>query len=310
MNSTSLNRLFHSAPYGVRCTFQILYESFTSWLAHRASSKGAALAFYTLFSLTPILVLTIALVGYFFGAETAKGEIITQMRGLMGANGAQAVQALLAAAQDPRAGLIATIVATLLLIVGATSVFVELKASLDELWDTKPSEQQSGMIVQIKTRLRSFGIVLALALLLLISLIVSAALALLEHFIGGFWSTSAVLLAWIASLISYAVIACLFAVIYKMLPEIPLAWKDVWIGSAVTAALFILGKYAIGLYLGNSGVTSSFGAAGSLIALLLWVYYSAQIFFLGAEFTRQYAQHFGSLRSGKSGYAPGKAPSQ
>lgn len=302
MESPALNRLYHHLPHSLRCALQLIYDSVSAWLDHRASSKGAALAFYTLFSLTPILVLAIAVAGYFFGEEAAQGEIITQIRGLMGENGAKAVEALLAAARDPTAGLLATLFATVLLLLGATTVFAELKASLDELWDV-PKSQESGFAELLKTRLRAFSIVLVLAFLLLVSLVISAVLSVLERYMGGLWSSSASLLSLIASVVSFGVIACLFAVIYKMLPDIPLSWDDVWIGAGVTAALFILGKYLIGLYLGNSGVTSSFGAAGSLIALLLWVYYSAQIFFLGAEFTRQYALYFGSLRNQQASYS-------
>ena len=274
----------------------VLNESLTSWVDCRADSKGAALAFYTLFSMTPILMLTIAVAGYFFGAEAAQGEIVSQVQGLAGPNGAAAIQALLAAAQDPASGLVATLVACVLLLLGATSVFAELKASLDEMWGIDKSCQSAFSVVFLRTRLLSFGMVLVLAFLLLVSLVVSAALAMLERQAGGFLSSSAAILAAISSLISFGVIACMFAVIYKTLPDAPLSWCDVWIGAAFTAGLFSLGKYVIGLYLGNSGVASSFGAAGSLVALLLWVYYSAQIFFLGAAFTRQYALWFGSLQ--------------
>jgi len=274
----------------------ILTRSLNAWLDHRAGSKGAALAFYTLFSMTPILMLAIAGAGYFFGAEAAQGEIIAQVEGLVGHNGAQAIQALLAGARDPASGLAATMVASVLLLVGATSVFVELKGSLDELWGIEPPKGLA-IILFLRTQLHSFGLVLALAFLLLVSLVLSAALAVLERYAGGIWSSSYGILAVLSSVIAFGVIACLFAVIYKVLPDAPLSWSDVWIGAAFTAGLFSLGKYAIGLYLGNSGVASSFGAAGSLIALLLWVYYSAQIFFLGAEFTRQYALAFGSLRT-------------
>jgi len=277
-------------------THTVLTGSLNAWIEHRAASKGAALAFYTLFSMTPILVLAIAVAGYFFGAQAAQGEIIIQVQGLVGPNGAQAIQALLAAAQDPASGLVATILASVLLLVGATSVFAELKGSLDELWGTMQS-RRSSFSVLMRTRLLSFGLVLVLAFLLLISLVVSALLAVLERYAGGIWSSSGVVLSAISSLISFGVIAFLFAVIYKMLPDVQLSWRDVWTGAIFTAGLFSLGKYAIGLYLGNSAVASGFGAAGSVVALLVWVYYSAQIFFLGAEFTRQYALWFGSLQS-------------
>jgi membrane protein len=291
----SLKQAVSAVLKGLRCGYVLLYPSLTAWLAHRAASKGAAVAFYTLFSMTPILVLTIAVAGYFFGAEAAQGEIIAQMQALVGPNGAQAINAVLAAARNSESGVIASVIATLLLLLGTTSVFVELKDSLDEMWGTdKP--QASSFSVVLKTRVLCFGLVLVLAFLLLVSLVISAALAVLQHYVfGGLWSLAALVLSPLASLISFGVIASLFAVIYKMLPDSPLAWQDAWFGALFTAFLFSLGKYGIGVYLGNSGVTSSFGAAGSVIALLLWVYYSAQIFFFGAEFTRQFALRFGSL---------------
>ena len=288
--------MFHFPPRWLRPTRTVLTESLNAWIEQRASSKGAALAFYTLFSMAPVLVLAIAVAGYFFGAEAAQGELIIQVQGLAGPNGAQAIQALLAAAQDPAAGLVATILASVLLLVGATSVFAELKGSLDELWGIGKS-RRSSFSVLMRTRLLSFGLVLVLAFLLLVSLVVSASLAVLERYAGGNWSSSGVVLSAIASLVSFAAIALLFAVIYKTLPAVQLSWRDVWVGALFTAGLFGLGKYAIGLYLGNSAVASGFGAAGSLVALLVWVYYSAQIFFLGAQFTRQYALRFGSLQS-------------
>ncbi|MGB0126370.1 MAG: YihY/virulence factor BrkB family protein [Rhodocyclaceae bacterium] len=274
----------------------VLVKSLASWVEHRAASKGAALAFYTLFSVTPILVMAIAVAGFFFGAEAAQGEIVAQVEGLVGPNGAQAIQALLAAARDPASGKVATVLASGLLLLGATSVFVELKGSLDEIWGIDESSESAFAVGFLKTRLLSFGMVLVLAFLLLVSLVVSAALATLEQYPGAL-GAPAVVLSTTSALISFCVIACLFAVIYKTLPNAPLSWWDVWIGAVFTAGLFGLGKYAIGLYLGKSGVASGFGAAGSVIALLLWLYYSAQIFFLGAEFTRQYALGFGSLQS-------------
>jgi membrane protein len=273
----------------------VLTKALSAWIDHRASSKGAALAFYTLFSMAPILVLAIAGAGYFFGADAARGEIIAQLEGLVGRSGALAMQSLLASARDPASGLSATLIAGVLLLIGATAVFVELKGSLDELWGIDPPEGLA-IVAFLRTQLHSFGLVLVLAFLLLVSLTLSAALALLERYAAGIWSSSYELFGLLASALAFGVIACLFAVIYKVLPDAPLSWRDVWIGAVFTAGLFSLGKYAIGLYLGNSAVASSFGAAGSLVALLLWIYYSAQIFFLGAEFTREYALEHGSLR--------------
>ncbi|SBT04726.1 Ribonuclease BN [Candidatus Accumulibacter aalborgensis] len=291
----TVHRLLHSPPIWASHLKVVLIESLISWIDHRAASKGAALAFYTLFSITPILVLAIAVVGYFFGAEAAQGGVVAQVQDVVGPNGAQAIQALLAAARDPASGRVATLVASVLLVLGATSVFAELKGSLDELWGIDKT-RQSGFGTLLRTRLLSFGLVLVLALLLLLSLVASAALAMLERYADGVWASSAVVFSTTSSLVSFGVIACMLAVIYRTLPDAPLSWRDVWTGAAFTAALFSLGKYVIGVYLGHTGIASSFGAAGSVIALLLWVYYSAQIFFLGAEFTRQYALWFGSLR--------------
>jgi membrane protein len=274
----------------------MLTGAVTQWFADRASSKGAALAFYTLFSLAPILVMVLAIAGAIFGDEAARGAIFHEMNGLVGPAGAEAIQLLLANARNPKAGAIATLAALGLLAIGATTAFGELKDSLDEIWRVPPAHQ-SGIVVFIRTRLLSFGVILVLAFLLLVSLSVNAALAALEKYLGGFWSDAATILLPVSSAVSFAVIASLFGAIYKLLPQTRLSWRDVVIGSIVTAALFIVGKKLIGAYLGSSDVVTSYGAASSIIALLLWVYYSAQIFFLGAELTRQYALWFGSLRN-------------
>ncbi|THC39906.1 YihY/virulence factor BrkB family protein [Massilia sp. Mn16-1_5] len=278
-----------------RQVFHIMKCAVTEWLAHRAASKGAALAFYTLFSMAPILVLVIAVAGFFYGAEAAQGQLLNELRGLVGKEGAETIQAILAGARDKESGMMATIIAGVLLLVGATSMFAELKDSLDEIWDV-PAPKDAGMWDTIRTRVLSFGLILVLGFLLLVSLVISAAMAVVENYIGGMWKDSAVILGWISSCIGFLVISTMFGVIYKLLPRIKLSWHDVIVGALGTAAMFTLGKFAIGLYIGNSGAASSFGAAGSLIALLLWVYYSAQIFFLGAEFARQYALQLGSLK--------------
>lgn len=285
----------HESSRWLRGMPAVLLASVNAWIDHRAGSKGAALAFYTLFSMTPILVLAIAGAAYFLGADVARGEILAQVEALVGRSGAQAILALLASARDPASSLSATLVATVLLLVGAASVFVELKGSLDELWGVAPPTGRA-VVEFLRTQLHSFGLVLVLAFLLLVSLVVSAAIAVLERYAGRLWESSYAIIGSLSSIFAFGVIACLFAVIYKALPAAPLSWRDVWVGALFTAGLFSLGKFAIGLYLGQSGFASTFGAAGSLVALLLWVYYSAQVFFLGAEFTRQYALSFGSLR--------------
>jgi membrane protein len=282
----------------------------TEWLAHRASSKGAALAFYTLFSLAPILVLVIAIAGFFYGTDAAQGQLLDELRGLVGKQGAETIQAILAGARNKESGKLATIIATVLLLIGATSAFAELKDSLDEIWDVPPPKDATWWDT-IRTRLLSFGLILTLGLLLMFTLVVSAALTVLEKYLGGMWHSATIILGWVAWAISFLVIAVMFGAIYKLLPRVKLSWHDVTIGALGTAIMFTLGKFAIGLYIGNSGTASSFGAAGSLIALLLWVYYSAQIFFLGAEFARQYALQMGSLKDKEvpGAPAPGARPS-
>ena len=273
----------------------VLRCALAQWFAHRAASMGAALAFYTLFSMAPVLVLVIAVAGFFYGADAARGELMVQLSGLIGVQGAEAAALVLAGARNPDSALRASIIATALLLFGATTVFAELKDSLDQIWGV-PAAPGASWWELLRTRLLSFGLILVLAFLLMVSLVVSAALALLQNYVGARWQDATVVLGWLAWLLSFCVIALLFAVIYKLLPRVKLSWRDVTIGALGTAAMFELGKSLIGLYIGNSGVANSFGAAGSTIALLLWVYYSAQIFFLGAEFARQYALQLGSLR--------------
>ncbi|MDP2876824.1 MAG: YihY/virulence factor BrkB family protein [Holophaga sp.] len=268
--------------------------SMKAWFDHRAPSKGAALAFYTLFSMAPILVLVVGVVGYFLGHQAVQGELFDQLKGILGSAGAMAVQSLVADAHMPGTGRTATGLATVLLLIGATSVFAELKDSLDEIWNIH-TPVPTGIMAIIRSRILSFGLVLVVAFLLLVTLVVDAAMALAAKLWVGLWTQAFPLFAFLSQVFSFLVISCLFAVIFKMLPEVKLSWRDVSIGAFSTAALFNLGKYLIGAYLGNSAVGSSFGAAGSVAALLIWVYYSAQIFFLGAEFTREYALTYGSL---------------
>lgn len=279
----------------LKALVEVFIDSFSSWIAHRGTSKGAALAFYALFSLAPILILTIAVTGFFYGDAAAEGQIIHQIQSLVGYNGAVAIQAILAAARDPVGGQLTTVVAIGLLLIGATSVFTELKGSLDEIWGV-PKSELSPISILLRARLLSFGLLLVLTFLLLISLVISALLSMFEQYLGSIWGSSVLAFTTLSSFISFCVIACLFAVIYKMLPDERLSWQDVAIGSVFTACLFTFGKYLIGLYISKSAVASSFGAAGSVIAILIWIYYSAQILFMGAEFTRQYALRFGNLK--------------
>ncbi len=274
---------------------QLLIEIFTSWFTHRAGSKGAALAFYTLFSLLPITLLTISMVRIGLSTESALTEIAGPLRTLIGRRGAQTIVSLLESNNRAPLSLITTIATGALLLFSTTSLFAELKDSLDELWGvTKP---KASIITFLQTRFLAFFMVLFLSTLALMSIIVSMAVAIFTTYLGESWSDSTFILATTSTaLISFAITNTLFAVLYKTLPEAPLSWRDAWIGGFFTAALFSVGKSLINFYLTQSELASSFGAAGSLVALLLWVYYSAQIFLLGAIFTKQYAMHFGSLQ--------------
>ena len=262
------------------------------------SSMSAALAFYTLFSIAPLLLIVITVAGLVFGADVARQEIIGQLSDLAGAEGALAISGLLSSVSvRPAAGLTTAAISLVLLIVGATTVFAELQNSLDRIWRAPSLSRQRGMWDLVRSRLMSFAMILCIACLLMVSMIISAALGALGQFWGKqflYWAT------WlqIANLIANSlVVACMFALIYKILPNVAIRWGDVWGGALLTALLFHLGQFLIGLYIGRSGVTSSFGAAASIVVLLIWVYYSAQIFLLGAEFSCAYAHTYGSRRA-------------
>jgi membrane protein len=274
---------------GVRETFSLLREAVRAWSDDHAPSMGAALAYYTVFSIAPMLVIAIAVAGLVFGAEAARGEIVEQLRGLMGEQGAQAVEALVQSAAKPHEGIIATAVAVCVLLVGATSVFVELQSALDRIWHA-PEKTREGLWAMLRSRLLSFGMILGLGFLLTVSLVLSAVVSALGKVWGPYLGAWLLVAEALNFVIGLGLVTVLFAMIYKLMPNVPVRWRDVWTGAAVTALLFTIGKVLIGLYIGRSGVTSSFGAAGSLVVLLLWVYYSAQIFLLGAEFTRVVAR--------------------
>lgn len=275
---------------GVSVGLRLLRDAANAWSDHRASSMGAALAFYAAFSIAPILVITIAIAGFVFGAEAARGEVVAQFQGLTGESGAETIQSLLAAAYRSGLGFWASFIAGITLLVAATSVFAELKNSLDVIWGTK-KPAHSGIMALVHGRLLSFGLILTIGFLLLVSLGVSAVLAALHKYWSSSFAGTGWLLEGINSLFSFLVVFVLFASIYKWLPEARVAWRDVGVGAALTAALFTLGKFLIGLYLGNSQIAAGFGAAGSLVVILLWIYYSSQIFFMGAELTHVYAEY-------------------
>jgi len=272
--------------------FGVFKETADSWSADYAPSMGAALSYYTLFSIAPLLLIAIAVAGFIFGAEAARGEIFGQLAGMVGPDGAKAIEGMISAADQPKQGLIATIVGVVTLLLGATTVFGELQNAMDRIWRAPAREKSTGWWNLIRTRLLSFGMVLGIAFLLTVSLILSAAVSAL----GKWWGVAEAVGHVLELAISFGLVTVLFALIYKYIPRVHVAWHDVWVGAAVTSALFAIGKLAIGLYLGKSSVASAFGAAGSLVVVMVWVYYSAQIFLFGAEFTWVYAHEFGSRR--------------
>jgi membrane protein len=279
----------------VRAIADLIKASVVNWIDDYAPSMGAALAYYAVFSLAPLLVIAVAVAALVFGQEAAQSEILDQLRDLVGPEGADAAEAMLESAQQPKTGAIASMLSLVMLLIGATSVFSEIDSDLNRIWKA-PRDSTPGLWNLVRTRFLSLGLVMSVGFLMLVSLVISAALAA----VGKYWSPwfdGVEVLLHLANLVfSLVVFTALFALMYKLLPRVPIAWRDVWIGAAITALLFSIGKFLIGLYIGKSGVASSYGAAGAVLILLIWVYYSGQVFLLGAEFTRVYAERYGSLK--------------
>ena len=271
----------------------ILGTALRAWWDDDAPRLGASLAYYTLFAIAPILLVATAIAGLVFGAEAVRGEIVGQLDQLVGREGARAVQSLLEGASQRRSGIAATIIGSLAFVVAATGAFLELQAALNTIWRVKPNPGVN-LKAFVFDRLRSFGIVVAIGFLLMVSLAVTAALAALNGWLAGHSPNMPLVWNGITVLVSTVVTTALFALLYRVLPDVHLRWRDVTTGAFVTAVLFTIGQQLIGLYLGQSTVASSYGAAGSVMILLLWVYYSCQILLLGAEFTRAYAQRHGT----------------
>jgi membrane protein len=290
-------------------TWTLTKAAASSWVDDYAQSMGAALAYYTMLSIAPFLLIVISLAGMVFGVEAARGEIAAQLQGLMGREGAEAVQKLLESASKPAEDVAAALAGLVLLLVAATSVFAELQDALDRIWRA-PKRGRMGILSLLRTRLLSFGTIAGISFLLMVSLVVSAALAALGKMWGSRFADWQALAGAVNVVFTYALTTTVFAMIYKVMPRVKVAWTDVWIGATVTAALFTIGKSLIGLYIGRSGVTSGFGAAGSLVMAMIWVYYSAQIFLLGAEFTWAYALTFGSRKEQKLPDAAPAVPSK
>jgi membrane protein len=272
---------------------ELIRAAGVAWMEDRAPRMGAALAYYTIFSLAPLLIIAIALAGLFFGEQAARGQVAHQIQSLVGHDGAIAIEEMLKAAQVPSSSITATITGFLIFLFGAMAVFGELQDALNTIWKVPPKPSY-GWLDFVRERLLSFSMILVVAFLLLVLLVVSAVLS---SVIGWFETWLTVSLAHLTDFaLSMFVVTGLFAMIFKLLPNAKIAWRDVWLGSTITALLFLGGRFLIGLYLGRSTLTSAYGAAGSFAVLLIWLYYSAQVFLFGAELTYQFARRFGSAQ--------------
>ena len=273
----------------------LLREVIRQWQEDRAVAHGAALAYYTIFSLAPLLLLVIAIVGLVFGRKAAQGQLMGQIQGMMGPDGARMIEGMIAKASRPASGIVATAMSLATMLLGASGVFGQLQSSLNLILRAPPS-RRSGMRGAVRQRAATFGLVLAMGGLLLVSVALSAVVTALHGLIAQHLPFVSVVIPPLNLALSFLVATALFALLYKALPQANLAWRDVWLGAGVTSILFALGKGGIGLYLGRAGSHSVYGAAGSLVIVLLWVYYSAQILFLGAEFTEVWSRRYGSRR--------------
>lgn len=281
-------------PVTWTAVWTLMKQTASSWNDINAPRLGAALAFYTMLSIAPLMVICVGIAGLVFGQDAAQGKIAEQLSSLIGAQSAHTVQTLLRHARRPAPGIAAMAIGIFILFFGASGVFSELRDSLNSIWHAKPSDD-SGIMSLIKGRIFAFAMVVGVGFLLLVSLLASAAIAAAGAFLSGYLPLNETMLHLINILFSFASVTVMFALLYRVVPEVDIEWRDVWIGAAVTSVLFSLGKLAIGLYLGKAGIGSTYGAAGSLVVFILWVYYSAQIFFVGAEFTHAFAERHGSL---------------
>ena len=287
-----------AAAFTPRAFGSLLKGAATAWLSDRAPTMGAALAYYTLFSMAPLLLIAISVAGEVFGREAARAEILDQLRALLGPDGAQAVAVLLDKVQLSRDSTLGTLLGVLLLVVGATTVFAELQGSLNHIWRVDRPRRRGSVWKWVRARLLSFGLVLGVGFLLMVSLAASAALAAWGRWWAPKFGSGQVLLSAANEVLAFMLTTLLFGAIYKWMPNARIGWRDVALGSALTAVLFALGKTLIGWYIGSSGIASGYGAASAIVALLVWVYASAQVFLFGAEVTWLYAQRHGSRQPG------------
>lgn len=272
--------------------FELLKITFKEWNEDQAPRLAASLAYYTALSIAPLILVVIAILGFFFGDEAARGQIVAQFSNELGTEFATFIEEMIQNADKPSEGILSTVLSLLMLIVGATGVFMQLQSALNQIWDIKV--EKGGFVYMIRKRFLSFGMIMSLGFLLLISLLVNGVIASLDEFLTGIIPAYQILAQLITTLISLGVSTLLFAIIFKYMPDATIEWRDVAIGAFVTAILFTIGRFALGLYLGNVGTVSTYGAAGSFVLILLWVYYSAQILMFGAEFTQVYARRYGT----------------
>jgi membrane protein len=282
------------APGKQRSVWQFFKDVVSQWIEDQPFQLASSLSYYALFSLAPLLIIAISVAGLAFGREAAENRIVETLQGLVGEESAQAIQGMIQnASNKPKTGILSAVVGIIVLVFGAGGVVGQLQTSLNTIWGVTVKSGQ-GVWGFIRQRFVSFAMVLAIGFLLLVSLVISALLTGLTQFLGTLIGGAAVVAHALDILVSFAFVTVLFAMMYKFLPDVRIQWKDVWVGAALTSILFTIGKFFIGLYLGSSGATSAYGAAGSLITVLLWVYYSSLILFLGAEFTQVYASQYGS----------------
>ena len=279
--------------------WRLTKQALNAWVEDYASSMGAALSYYTLFSITPLLVIVISVAGLFFGAEAVRGEVFSQLSSLVGDQGARAIEQTLQRAGTRQEGAVAAAISFLVLVIGATTVLGELQNALDRIWRAPEASKPSGLRAFVRSRVLSVLLILGIAFVLMVSLVASAILSALGKWWGSWFGGWEFLAHALDLVLSFGLMTVLFAMIYKIVPSVRIRWHDVWVGAAVTALLFAIGKVLIGFYLGRTAVASAFGAAGSLVLFMVWVYYSAQIFLIGAEFTWVYAHEHGSRRGAR-----------
>lgn len=278
----------------MRVIFNLIKKTFKEWSEDKASRLAAALAYYTVFSIPPLLVIAIGIAGIFTDRQGVEDQLLTQASSLMGSQGSEAIETILESSEEPGKGeLLPTLLSLGLLLFGASGVFTQLQDAMNTIWNVKADPDRS-ILESLKDRLFSFTMVLGIGFVLLVSLMLSTLLTTFGNFVGGLVSEAEALLLVVNFILSFLVITALFALIFKVVPDVKVAWRDVWVGAILTAILFKIGEYALSIYFERSDPTSAFGAAGSVISLLLWVYYSAQILFLGAEFTQVYSTELGS----------------